>query len=342
MFKVVKIENQWSQYCPSDYWSLGDVFEECVKIGGLSLYLFGLVAHGKENEQVTGSAVDLYHYPKERAFFELVERAATLDAIRSKRRFSSIRKGLQQSRVADELFPVSDDPKKWVYSKSNGIAIHTDFSKACSSAELELIERDRILRSWYGETLPSVKGGASCFEWQSSLSKYYDFQAYFFLDSSHDVKLGPHVAGVFGFPKNKKNFPFIHGFGACTTQSGALTHASGECLQRLGFLYGEEAPTDLSEYHPSAELHLNYVLMHQGEEAIQEWLAGSYYRPHEVQRSKKLQQILLFDLTPQNLKGKVSLIKAVSDQHIPLVFGRGHPRYKSIPLNSGQFIHPIA
>src|SRR6202042_414850 len=92
-----------------------------------------------------------------RSYFELLERISTMEALRSRHDGYDLRTpdGRPAGHTTATLaFPESDDPSRWRYARSNGVALHADWSTACTRASWELAERDRVLRAWYGETRP--------------------------------------------------------------------------------------------------------------------------------------------------------------------------------------------
>ena len=78
-----------------------------------------------------------------------------------------------------KLFPESDAPERWRYARSNGVALHADWSTACRRARWELAERDRVIRSWHGEIRPerlAIDVGTA----PLGRAKSYDWRAYSF------------------------------------------------------------------------------------------------------------------------------------------------------------------
>ncbi|HMJ16621.1 MAG TPA: YcaO-like family protein, partial [Polyangiaceae bacterium] len=158
------------------------MYVETSNVNGLRIHLVGLCSESREGGEATGSAAALTGADVGRAYFELLERTGLLDALRAPKRGYALRndEGLTCGWVSHEnLFPSSPEPELWRYAKSNGVALGPSFVNACERAEWELIERERILRSWYGETRPVSLDGEDL--GPCELREVYDFRAYRFL-----------------------------------------------------------------------------------------------------------------------------------------------------------------
>ena len=278
-----------------------------------------------------GSAADIEGRPGitplERAAFELEERIAIMEALidpvasypcRS-------RSGADEGRAPSDLvFPSSPVAAQWQYSRSNGVALAPDWPSACERAWLELTERDRILRSWYGNAAPS----RTDVEMPSLPS--YDWEAYRF----PGARRSPEVAGVFGFPRNSAA-PLLRGFAASTTWPEALQRASRECLQGLAFLWGEEIPTAPPASAPNALFHLDCFLWPGNHRRLRMWLGGRDTAPPALvpQRPPRLRFV---DIAPGASGSFVA--KAICAAAVPLVFGAA-PRWIAPPERRDA--HPI-
>ncbi len=160
---------------------------------------------------VTGAAAGATE-PLQRAFFELLERTCIIEAETGPSSVFPLLnlEGTPKGEITrTELFPVNPFPERWRFSKSNGVAAHTSWPLACEAARLELIERDRILRSWYGEFMPSAANEFLTPELiPASLRAHYEFQLFRF---AHPLEKNPqtHVFALFGFPKDSlvREFP---------------------------------------------------------------------------------------------------------------------------------------
>src|SRR5262245_4427374 len=90
-----------------------------------------------------------------------------------------------------QVFQVNPDPAHWKWARSNGVAIGSSWGDAARRAGWELVERDRILRSFYGELEPQA-ASATPAALPEALGVHYRFEAYSF-DGAHDD--GTRVAG---------------------------------------------------------------------------------------------------------------------------------------------------
>lgn len=302
-----------------------ELYQEQIEIRGSFLNLVGLSTQSMNFPEVTASAAGLSSNATEndpliytRAYFELLERTSILAA---------------RKTHSAELFLTSTEPEIWTYSKSNGIAAHAHWESACRSAKLELMERDAVLRSWYFGIHPISLGIPAGLR-DSNLRDLYHLEAYRFQSSVNTV-------GVFGFP-NEKGLPLFFGFGAHEDLEGAKHHAIQEAYQRLGFTWGEPLPEGPILNEPTPMYHLNYYLIPENAVHIQRWLNGSLPPRGEAPSLQKSHENIQFvDLTPEHLKGKCAVVKAVSEEFMPLTFGNWHPW---IGPQSGPdlFPHPIS
>jgi hypothetical protein len=211
------------------------------------------------------------------------------------------------------------------------VAAGPDWEHACGAAELELIERDRVLAAWYGETrpvpLPEEDGDAG----RGPLSPVA-FQAYEF-PSARDAGTPP-VAGVFAFPATSAA-PLAYGFGAGATIGAALRRAWSELHQRLGFLWGEEIPCQVPPPAPSVDFHQETYLCPASHDRLRAWLAGEHTRfgpclARPAQPVGRTAGRRYVDLTPPGGLAGLHIVKALPDAEIPLVFGHGLRAWPSL------------
>jgi hypothetical protein len=225
-----------------------------------------------------------------------------------------------------------------VYSRSNGVAVGLDWGPACDAARRELIERDRVLRSWYGAAPPSRTELAAPI--LAGLEAHYELEAYRFADGASAGE--PSVMAVFAFP-HRSTHPTVYGFGAHEDAALALDKAAGECLQRLGFLWGEALPSSEPAFVPSAEYHQEFFLQPHMQRRLRAWLAGEHValRCGIRQHERVCRERAFVDLTPRRLAGKLCVVKALAVSEIELAFGRGHPEVDP-ELPEPLMVHPIA
>jgi hypothetical protein len=323
-------------------WSFAPPFMEVATVLGVDFFLCGFLAQRADGLEVTGSAADFRVAPVERAFFETLERIATVQADAEGGMANLVdAEGHFLGRVdVSELFPKSTEPQTYVFAKSNGMAIHRDRHKAIQSAFNELVERDRILRSWFGGPAPQVFAEPG-FVPDAQLAAGYNFSSYLFSnETAHGSEIA--VAGFFGFPIDPK-FPLVYGFGAASAPELAAAKARDGGLQRLGFLWGEELPTVEPDFSPTGlfhqELYLNSIF---SEKKLGHWLSGGHVRTMPIQWPRLAQAAAAgyADLTPSVWQGRLSVIKAVDPKLLPLFFGRafhGSPALGDL----GETVHPI-
>jgi hypothetical protein len=332
-----------ADYPLPERWGIPELFHERVLVNGVTIALIGLNTLGGDGQQVTGSAAELGQPPLERAYFELLERATLLDAVARGPRSFPTRDQLGQSarQVAyGQVFPRSPRPLHWQYARSNGAAAGRSWREACARASWELVERDRVLRSWFGDTRP-VRLDVTSPALPEALNEYYEFEHFGFPAASFD-ECGTErtqVAGVFGFPKAPEA-PLVYGFGARAGLSEAVAAAGAECIQRLGFLWGEPIPAGDPPFSPTAEFHQEYFLHPSRHRVIRSWLAGERTSARPAQsaaRARSLGPRRFADLTPPELRSKVSIAKAIPRGELRLRFGRTAHRS---PTSAGCF-HPI-
>ncbi|MEO5969906.1 MAG: YcaO-like family protein [Bdellovibrionia bacterium] len=310
-------------------------FREVVEIDSLKLELVGLTYTHNSNVEITASAAGFDPTIYTRAYFELIERTSLFKAEQERSSFF-LENGGRTEKVEisrEEVFPESNESTHWRYAKSNGVAAHLNWNKACHAAALELKERHALLTSWYGNLPPQLLGTPSEFA-GSPLTNIYDIRHYWFKGSRP-------VVGVFGFPK-KKDHPLFFGFGAHETLEGATQHAVQETYQRLGFTWGEEVLSEVPEAAPTPLYHLNYYLCPEKVGLIQRWLVGNLPdRKISRLKSQPTREIRFVDLTPEGLVGKCAVVKAICDDYMPLSFGNWHP-WIGPELGLDLFPHPIS
>lgn len=296
-----------------------EVFQREFKLGSLHAAMIGLSLPDDKRGEITASAVGPLDSALTRAFFELHERVALLEPNDS----------------LPERAPLSAQPS-WTYSLSNGAAAHLNFEKAAEAAHRELIERDRVLRSWWGEFKPSPTRLLAS-PTTIALSEFYDLESYDF---------GESVAGVFGVPTEGMR-PLFLGFGCKGDLAASIDHAVHEGLQRIAFLWDEPASEgtkhDDEDGSLSVDSHLTAYLSLETSDILRNWLTCGHpkirLKPHAPNVIPRFE-----DLTPPSLKGKLAVVRCLADDRMPLTFGRGHPWFADPkdPLARDFPLHPIA
>ena len=335
-------EDLFRQYQLPAGWAEPATFTETVRINGVQIFVAGFSSQNETGDPIFGSAASLSENPIDRAYFELLERASVVSMLHDGQRHWDVRdeRGIQTGTLrSSELALVSPDPGQWRYARSNGVAVGQSWRDACLRALWELAERDRILRSWYGEIDP-VRIEMPCEMIPIGLEELYSFEAYSF---DEPVALREvHVVAVFGFPKDG-DAPLLYGFGARDVRARAMGAAFGECLQRLGFLWGEQIPATQPQFFPTADFHQEWFLWPLTHQHLHGWLAGEHAKigPVLIESRRGGSRRVFADITPTELRSRVFVAKGIPRGELPLVFGRGHPSVAS-RLPDALQVHPIA
>lgn len=317
---------------------LEHVHRERVVVGDLCMSALGLATSGdaRDGGWITGSAAVLAGEPDVPAYFELVERLAVVDAIRDERRRYPLLDsagGVVGEAAASEVFPESSSPT-WAYSRSNGVAAHRTFAAAVAAAHRELVERDRVLRAWFGERVPArlhlpIPGARD-------LGSLYEVCAYSFSAPTDELA----VAGVFAFPASA-DCPLVYGFGCAGDVEHALTRAADEAWQRSSFLWGEAIPNQAPAITPDALAHQEAFLWPGRHGLLRGWLHGEHARHrHEAPPRLTEREVRFADISPPELIGRVCVVRALHDAAVPLTFGAIHPRFPAAAPELA--VHPIA
>lgn len=323
-------------------WKAPEVVREVLDVGGRPLQLVGLACETGGGPTVTSGAAGWAADVLDRGWFELLERTAVL-AARSgelgESRTVWTRTGAPCGALPlREIFPAAPDAAGRRHSLSNGVAAHTDAGRARESGFLECVERDRVLRSWYGAAPPPepVPDRTPALD---ALADRFDVDVRRFVDPE-DPETGVHAVAVFLLPRAAGD-PLCTGFAADRTRGRALRRAEIECLQRLGFLSGEPLPDAPPEPTPTPDFHLDFYLHPPHHGLLRRWLDGE--RPPgrpRVDAGPRDGEARFVDLTPPHLEGRVAVAKAIVPGRLPLVFGEGHPQVTGAAPETR--VHPIA
>lgn len=324
-----------------------EVFESEFRLGDLSFKMIGLTTYVKDLGEIVSSAVGTDEHTLDRAVFEMIERISVLHGENESKKevprqfILYDENGSPRGQVmAGNVFPVSTQESKWKYSQSNGVAANKGFRMAALSAVRELIERDRVLRSWYGDFVPKHYKINESTPIGEALSDFYDLRAYCF---------GQGVIGVVGFPRRNQR-PLLLGWGSNSDLDLALSHALREAIQRIAFLWDEEAKLDFPSFRPSVDYHLDFYLNPKSFDQLKRWLEGDHFEMRKsyspiLSKTVDREEILYVDLTPSSSHGNVRVVKAFSEERVPLTFGIGNPKLllsMDSSLGDKLGIHPIA
>ncbi len=314
------------------------VFEE-VKVAETVIMIAGAEATNDENSRsIVGSAggCDNPESIEARAYYELLERIALITADGRNDTWPLSKDGQTwQSNQASQImaFPKSPCPEDFQFSLSNGCALGRDTLATCEKATFELVERDALLKSWYGESLPYFMPDLVRCPELTSIRSLYEGRTYAFPSRAIATKHTA-VIGVFLFPK-ESNLPLVYGFGAAFDVPSAHRKALDETWQRLGFLSMDPLPDQEIVFSPTSYYHQEIFLRPGADMLLQRWLSGD-----QVKTLRGLSDpidVQFIDLTPKDY-GDLRVIKALSSNALPLIFGR-HPDYAHDPIYA---IHPIA
>lgn len=345
-------------------WSAPEIFADTIAVDGLSLRRAGIAATSPNGQEVTGSAAEPALCPTERAAYELLERAATIEALSGPREadgearsdagpavraftlraLDGSRRGLVPSWT---VFPTSDAPDRWRPARSNGVAIHRTWTEAARRACAELVERDRVLRAWIGETTPE----RMAFDPKATVLapiEGYSWSAVRFPPRTDADRDDLDVVGMFGFPDDPSR-PFVFGYGTGASIDAALEGAIREATQILAFLWGEAVPAEAPSLAPHAGYHLDHWQVPAHRVLLRAWLADGHtqYARHARDAygnvalpSLRVDDVTFVDLTPPWLAVEsLYVAKAMAATAIPLAFGQA-PSMAHLP--SELAIHPIA
>jgi hypothetical protein len=301
------------------HWSFGDRFLETTSIADVRLYAVGLEAHGPARAGALGAAAESGAYPVERAFFELLERVSIVDA-KGRSAFAARAEGgeLRGRMATASVFPPDKRPERFRSALSNGVALHDTWTAACEAARLELIERDRVLRSFRGECRALRIDARAALS--RALRPHYEVQVYEF---AAGTRAPVHrVAGAFFFPRTGAA-PLVYGFGAAGELNAALAKAEREALQRLAFLWGEALPKAPPAPAPAPDYHQDYYLYASHHGVLVEWLKNRRVSRREERAAAVFDgsPVTFVDLTPRALRGRVAVAKATSNRARQLRFG---------------------
>jgi hypothetical protein len=323
-------------------WSAVAVVEDTFEVDGLEVRRAGVSSTSPMGEEIVGSAADVGTSPVARAYFELLERVSTVEWLHrnnSSCDLLTLEGAPATCQPWSEVVPESSVPGRWRFARSNGIALHVDWESASRRAFWELCERDRVLRAWYGMTVPKRLAVA----WEETplgRTRSYEWLAYSFPeDKSAGFSRGLFVSGVFGMPKTREA-PFVFGYGARPVEEEATSAAIREAIQLLAFLWGEPVSSALPGLSPLPAYHLETYQSRTNQDLLRRWLEGEHGQYGRLVAAPlgSAGKVLFADLTPAWLQD-LRVSKAVCRGALPLVFGED-PKAAHLPLEFRT--HPIA
>jgi hypothetical protein len=321
-------------------WTLAERVDDAVEAGGLSIRRVGLCATSSQHGQAVGSAAGVDEDPTARATFELLERIALAESARASDRTFRVRSSngtvVGTARVED-VFRPSEQPDRWAFARSNGVSLNVGWA-ACDGAARELVERDRVMRAWLGETIPmridgeippSTLPGTTAYDWRAYLFPRPESQAI-----GRDIE----VVGLFGFPLSEDR-PLVFGYGSRANRAQAAMAARREALQLLAFLWHEPLPDRPPEPLPAPMTHLETYQLRDRHPLLRRWLDDGHGVHHRPAPALDADCTIRFaDLTPPWLEGQLHVAKALCPAALPLIVGLS-PLLAHLP--SELRIHPI-
>jgi YcaO cyclodehydratase, ATP-ad Mg2+-binding len=330
-------------------WAAPVEFSETVDLSGCRIALSGFSSVGPRGENVSGSAASAEgaEPPAARSYCELLERVSVVSAMNGGAEELDLldRDGERVGRVPrGAVFPASDRPERWRPSISNGVALHTTWREACDRAADEIVERDRVLRSWYGESQPRRRPLPTA-AIPEALRRLADWRAYDLPPSATAVGGCRSVALVLGAPIAETT-PLTCGFAARADADRAIEAAAAEAVQRFSFLFGEEIPAAAPEHSPTPDFHQEFYLHPPARPLLEAWLDGDQTSTEAREPDARGWPLegasapLFVDLTPSHLRGAVFVAKAIWPGAEPLVFGDPAPHRAGV--RAPRRVHPIA
>lgn len=292
-----------------DGWSEPEVFADQVEVDGVVVRRTGVACRNGAGFEVTGSAANRDSDPLPRAWYELLERAATVEA------------GVEAASV--------EHPDQRP-SRSNGIALHTTWADATRAARLELIERDQLLRAWHGEFSlrpvepPPQLGAYASYSWAAGATTSPE---------------GVFVAIVIGFPADA-SLPLARGLAAREREIDAIAAAGAEAQQSLAFLWGEPVPDALPRLTPTAMFHLDYYLYPGRHGVLRRWISGEPMTTTFNPSTRAPLNVEFEDLRGTDWAAPLVVVRATDPLARRLIFGVPPDDWPE--LEPHQIVHPVA
>lgn len=309
--------------------------EDIVHAADLSLARRAYAAARADGQVITGSAAAIGRCGAERAFAELLERAATLAAIETPFLLLRTVEGEAIGTVDTRDVFRETGRADARFSRSNGVALAEDWETARKRATFELIERDAILRSWFGESRPVALDDVSF-----PATDVYTWRAVSLpLAPAWAAQVSAEVVFVCAFPR-RSGVPLLRGSACRATLHEAIEAARGEALQSLAFLWSEEIPERAPHVAPTAIFHLDHYLCAENHGRLAAWLDGAHARDDAPKWGEAADPTIRWaDVTPGGASYRVAV--AWSAAAVPLIFGEW-PALESTPSARAFGPHPIA
>ncbi|SMF68627.1 YcaO-like family protein [Pseudobacteriovorax antillogorgiicola] len=328
-------------------WTLEPPFVETATVCNLKIFGVGMIASHPKFGQAIGAAASLLETPSNRAWFELCERAAILeglakgpDGIFPIRDIDGHLREMRRGRLVFGDDTYNQQSLSLKKSKSNGVALYSNWPEACLRASLELMERHHILESWRGQTLPK-RCIPSSLGSLHPLHEIYD-PHYYLLGQDHLTTTGSIVCTVMVYFKPKPSYKFkapcLYAFDCSESLELSFQHAEQELLQRLIFLWGEPLPKEAPLVSPDAQFHQDYYLYPENTSILDAWLAGEFLTVKTETKPDSFNMIFA-DLSSTSTP-EYHVAKAICPETHELYFGLSE-NFPQIYRNKAQMVHPI-
>lgn len=306
-------------------WKLIDQYLDTVVIDGTCIQLAGFACENDQGQILSGSAGGNQQVDQ-RAYFELIERLAVFEGQQNYVQFAikNTRGKVIEQRKKEDIFLQSHHPE-WRYALSSGVAFHQNFEMASHHAQKELLERDAVLASWYGLSMPKKAVITN-----QPFPQCYHLELYQF-ETLNDFVTTMTIAR----PIDGKS-PLLYGFGCDRSLEAAEKKSTEELIQRIGFLYNEEREENMP-FEPSALYLQEYYLNPKNHHRLDDWLMGKHFSG--IKRSRQNAEIYFVELTPKEFTN-ACVLKAISQQTIPLIFGKGY-EIEGVSIHAEHYLHPV-
>ena len=102
------------------------------------------------------------------------------------------------------------------------------------------------------------------------------------------------------------------------------------------FLFLEEREENMP-FEPSALYLQEYYLNPKNHHRLDDWLMGKHFLG--TKRKRQNAEIQFVELTPNELS-EACVLKAISKQTIPLIFGKGY-QIEGLSIQAEHYLHPV-
>ncbi len=323
-------------------WIFQTRYAEDVVFGDITIKTEGLVYTHPLYGMVSGASSS-HRQEESTAAFELIERILLVKHLFERNNsYYTLRcpfDGSVQGRVKREhVFPVRSRSDVNVVS-SNGVALHSDWSLACISAALELVERHVVLESFYGRLKPRRIVSKGLFADIDPKDIYREESYLLGIQKVDAYSQEIYVAVSLLVPQNPDTHHQIIAFGSAFNCEEAQRKAQKEALQRYSFVYDSPIPSQV-EFEASGLYHQNFHFMKTNHWQIIDWLQGKLFVADSQANKREILELDFVDLSLEEASPWV-LAKAISANAHELVWGAMDETLFESALVNRQLVHPI-